>query len=92
MWTITGNRRVAREGTYWGITTDVGRLHDRTRPALSAGRHGGSRRISTRLARMSDKDQEALINWGYAVCDYAIRALRGQRSARDQWPYSRGLG
>ena len=41
-------------------------------------------RISTRLARMKEADQEHLINWGYAVCDYAIRShVDGSDRARD---------
>jgi NTE family protein len=30
--------------------------------------------IPTRLKRLDDETQERLINWGYAVCDAALRA------------------
>ena len=62
-----------RKGTYWGIRTDIthyGLPHtlpcplDRTL-ALAA--------TPTRLKRMDDGLQERLINWGYAVCDAALR-------------------
>jgi NTE family protein len=41
---------------------------------------------------MKDADQERLINWGYAVCDYAIRAYVDKAVApANKWPYPRGL-
>lgn len=62
-----------RNGTYWGIRTNIADYHlpdplpcphDRTL-ALAA--------ISTRLASLDDAQQQKLINWGYAVCDAALR-------------------
>lgn len=62
-----------REGAYWGIRTDIANYkiddalpapHDRT--LLLA-------EIATRLRRMDAGQQERLINWGYAVCDAALR-------------------
>ncbi len=41
---------------------------------------------------MKEKDQEHLINWGYAVCDYAIRTHLDETIApATKWPYARGL-
>lgn len=62
-----------RKGAYWGIRSnivDYGLFdalpcpHDRTL-ALAA--------TPTRLKRLADNVQERLINWGYAVCDAALR-------------------
>ena len=62
-----------RKGAYWGIRTNIADYglsdaldcpHDRTL-ALAA--------TPTRLKRMDDRLQERLINWGYAVCDAALR-------------------
>ncbi len=62
-----------RKGTYWGIRTNIdnygveGALkasHDQT--ILLAN-------TPTRLKRLDAAHQERLINWGYAVCDAAIR-------------------
>lgn len=62
-----------RKGTYWGIRTDIADYkladalncpHQRTL-ALAA--------TPTRLKRLDDDTQERLINWGYAVCDAALR-------------------
>jgi hypothetical protein len=41
---------------------------------------------------MKEADQERLINWGYAVSDYAIRShVDGTIAPATKWPYSRGL-
>jgi NTE family protein len=62
-----------REGAYWGIRTDIADYgladplpcpHHRTMVLAE---------IPTRLKRMRDDLQERLINWGYAVCDAALR-------------------
>ncbi len=62
-----------RLGAYWGIRTDIAEYglanplpcpHDRTLELAA---------IPTRLKRMAPGDQERLINWGYAVCDAALR-------------------
>jgi NTE family protein len=34
---------------------------------------GDSRGVATRLARMERHLQQRLVNWGYAVCDTAMR-------------------
>jgi NTE family protein len=62
-----------REGAYWGIRTDIAEYklgdalpapHDRTLHLAET---------ATRLRRMDATLQERLINWGYAVCDAAVR-------------------
>ncbi|RJF74389.1 patatin-like phospholipase family protein [Rhodopseudomonas palustris] len=63
-----------RSGTYWGIRTDIADYgigpdaldcpHDRTMKLAE---------IATRLAALDDVTQDRLINWGYAVCDAALR-------------------
>jgi NTE family protein len=97
-WKTADAAALARRGTYWGITThaDDYKFPDGRRPEsilkCPAELTEPLARISTRLARMKDKDQEHLINWGYAVCDYAIRTHvdTSIKPAKD-WPYSRGL-
>ena len=63
-----------RAGAYWGIRTDIADYevanslpcpHDRTMDLAAT---------PTRLKAMDDELQERLINWGYAVCDAALRA------------------
>lgn len=62
-----------RNGAYWGIRTDIANYdlpdalpcpHEKTMVLA---------RIPTRLQRLPDSLQEQLINWGYAVCDAAMR-------------------
>ncbi|HLL85684.1 MAG TPA: patatin-like phospholipase family protein [Thermoleophilaceae bacterium] len=77
-----------RRGAYWGIRTDVANYArddllpcplDKTR-LLAA--------VPTRLKRLAPRTQEALINWGYAVCDAAIRThLEPSLSAPGDFPY-----
>jgi NTE family protein len=63
----------SRKGTYWGLRTDIADYgladalpcpHDRTMTLAET---------PTRLKRMDEALQERLINWGYAVCDAALR-------------------
>ena len=62
-----------RKGAYWGIRTNISHYgvdrpldapHARTIPLAET---------PTRLKRLSAEHQERLINWGYAVCDAAVR-------------------
>lgn len=64
---------VHRKGAYWGIRTDIADYgladalacpHDRTMMLAET---------PTRLKRLDDTLQDRLINWGYAVCDAALR-------------------
>jgi NTE family protein len=63
-----------RKGAYWGIRTDVTRypLADPLPcPLEKTLKLAG---VATRLDALSAVVQERLINWGYAVCDAAMRA------------------
>lgn len=85
------------KGTYWGIGTllaDYGLGAD-TLPVSSA-KASGLASMRTRLNRFSAEEQEELINWGYAVCDAAMRAhvpvLYAAASTPAGFPYpSRGM-
>jgi NTE family protein len=63
-----------REGAYWGIRSDVSNyelsnpLHVPTDAAVAE-----LAATPTRLKRLSGGLQERLINWGYLICDTAIR-------------------
>ena len=91
-WTIPDAAAIAREGTYWGITTHADDYPAKGGLPCPAELTEPLARISTRLARMKEKDQEHLINWGYAVSDYAIRShVDGSIPPATKWPYPRGL-
>jgi NTE family protein len=45
--------------------------------------------MRTRLNRFTEQEQCELINWGYAVCDAALRRHVEPSSIPPQWPYPR---
>ena len=71
---IAGFDRGDRRGTYWGIRSHVA---DYGPPAGSLPAPPGSTLVlaetKTRLKKLDDRRQEMLINWGYAMCDVAMR-------------------
>jgi hypothetical protein len=76
---IASFRDGTRTGAYWGIRTDIADFA-RGRPGLvlplpcPIDRTMALASISTRLQRLDPGVQERLVNWGYAVCDAALRA------------------
>lgn len=62
-----------RDGAYWGIRTDIANYQTPGALACLPGRTRELAEIPTRLKRVDDVLQERLINWGYAVCDAALR-------------------
>jgi NTE family protein len=91
---IVGYRNDVREGTYWGINTDITdyQLVDPLPCPFELTRKLAA--VPTRLTALPTVVQERLVNWGYAVCDAALRrhvdpALSGPRS----FPYEgSGIG
>jgi NTE family protein len=71
--TIDGFKGGLREGAYWGIRTDI---RDYELESFLPCPHAETMRLAavrTRLSRVDEPTQERLINWGYAVCDAAMR-------------------
>ena len=90
-WLVDRYERGVRAGAYWGIDTPIGDypLSDplSTNPAIT----GPLATMRTRLNRFDPEEQGRLINWGYALCDAAIRA-RAPSLAPDAtrpagWPF-----
>lgn len=84
---ISAYKRKEREGAYWGIRTDIADYklastlpcpHERTMELAN---------IPTRLKKMNDNTQERLVNWGYAVCDAALRAHVQPDLGEGKFPY-----
>jgi NTE family protein len=84
---IGAYRRGERAGAYWGIRTNVADYglsdalncpFDRTQELADT---------PTRLKRMDNALQERLINWGYAVCDAALRTHVEPSLKKGQFPY-----
>ena len=65
--------RKVRKGTYWGIRTDIRSYQLSDALPCPVDRTTVLANVDTRLARLDPDLQERLINWGYAVCDAAMR-------------------
>lgn len=81
-----------RKGTYWGVRTHYAdyKLPDRDDSLGCAERDPRYlAAIPTRLEEMPRKLQEQLINWGYAVCDAALRKHMGAAAPKG-FPYAGG--
>jgi NTE family protein len=64
-----------RKGTYWGIRTNIRNYHldDALNVECPYDQTLRLAAVPTRLEAMPEDVQERLINWGYAVCDAALR-------------------
>lgn len=60
-------------GAYWGIGTDITHYELSDSLPCDPAHVRELAGLSTRLAALEDDLQERLINWGYAVCDAAMR-------------------
>jgi NTE family protein len=63
----------ARYGAYWGIRTNIADYKLADSLPCPYERTLMLAQTPTRLKRLDDNMQERLINWGYAVCDAALR-------------------
>jgi NTE family protein len=71
---IEAYQKSERNGCFWGIRTDFRDYHLPEDPLGCANRNSSAlAEIPTRLRKMSADEQERLINWGYAICDAALR-------------------
>ncbi|AWN37683.1 patatin-like phospholipase family protein [Methylobacterium radiodurans] len=71
---IDAFRRGARTGAYWGIRTRFEDYGTRTDPLGCTSRDPSDLAATpTRLQAMPRGLQERLTNWGYAICDAALR-------------------
>jgi NTE family protein len=66
-------QRNVRSGTYWGIQTDIRDYHLASALPCADAIVKPLAHLRTRLNPFTDEEQEQLINWGYALCDAAIR-------------------
>jgi NTE family protein len=62
-----------RRGAYWGIRTNIADYELPDALPCAFARTMELAETPTRLKRLDDDRQERLINWGYAVCDAALR-------------------
>jgi NTE family protein len=87
------------DGAYWGIRTQIAKYGLANALPCPIERTEELAATPTRLKRLEPEYQERLINWGYAVCDAALRkhcANFAQTHGVDvcqtpQFPYARGV-
>lgn len=85
---------VSRKGTYWGAFTNIEDydLGGNTLPC-PYDKTLELALLPTRLWRFSPQNQERLINWGYAVCDAAMRRhVDPSLPNNAEFPYAGGVG
>jgi NTE family protein len=85
---IADLQRGVRKGAYWGIGSSIAEynLPDSLPCPLAVTSELASMR--TRLNAFSESEQRRLINWGYAVCDTAMRRWMGaEDNPPAAWPY-----
>jgi NTE family protein len=82
------DRQEPHEGTYWGIRTDIRSQHVGDALDCDPVRTAELAAVRTRLKGMPIGLVDRLINWGYAICDAAIRRWRPSADAPlPSWPY-----
>jgi NTE family protein len=85
-------KRDVRSGTYWGIDTRIANYQLPTAMPCADEIVRPLAKIRTRLNPFDEVEQEQLINWGYALCDAAVRSHTPQianTQAPPQWPCPR---
>ena len=76
-----------RKGAYWGIRTDIADYQLNDPLPCPLDRTMALASVATRLKRLDKTTQQRLINWGYAVCDAAMRKHVDSTLAKGQFPY-----
>jgi NTE family protein len=66
-----------RKGAYWGIWEDISAFGSNASLPCPLAKTLRIAQISTRLEGLGAVDQNKIINWGYAICDAAMRKYGG---------------
>jgi len=81
-----------KAGAYWSIRSLPGHYGADSALQLPPERIAELAAVPTRLSAMPDDLQERLINWGYAMCDIAMRSwVDPALPAATAFPYPRGV-
>lgn len=78
---------IHRKGAYWGIRTPVADYGLPDALPCPIERTTELAETPTRLKRLDEDRQERLINWGYAVCDAALRRYFKPELSAGRFPY-----
>jgi len=76
-WLIEGFEAGTRRGGYWGVATRIGDYGASAPLAVDTEVTGQLDEVPTRLSAFDPGLQGRLINWGYALCDAALRTRVG---------------
>jgi len=78
-----------RGGTLWTIRTPIEKYSAPAPLPVSERETKDLAKIKTRLAKLSRRDQERLVNWGYAACDAAMSSYveEGAPAVPAAFPY-----
>ena len=90
-WVVGSFQAGLRKGTYWGIRTDIAD-YDVSDPLNCP--HLNTIELAntpTRLKAMGENLKRRLVNWGYGVCDAAIRKHIDGNIAVGTFPYAGGV-
>lgn len=85
-WLIAEFEAQRKRGAYWGIGTKIEDYADAAFPFKDTTVTDGLAKVPTRLASFDDHVRGELVNWGYVLCDVAMR----QRAKLDVAP-AKGL-
>jgi NTE family protein len=76
-----------QKAAYWGIDTQYDKYAAANKLRFDPAKTDGLRHIRTRLNAFNRAEQETLINWGYALCDAAMRSfVETGASPPTKWP------
>ena len=78
---------IHRKGAFWSIRTPIAEYGLADALPCPIDRTTELAKTPTRLKRLDDELQERLINWGYAVCDAALRRYVDPSLPRGSFPY-----
>lgn len=62
-----------RDGTYWGVRSDVDDFGLENPIAIPDADRDAARSVTTRLAELDTGTRDDLVNWGYVIADTALR-------------------
>ena len=78
----------ARKGAYWGIWSDIAEYNGARKLSCHSAITRTLASIPTRFKALETKDQQMLVNWGYAICDAAMRRyVDSNTSVPANFPY-----
>jgi NTE family protein len=83
------SRKEHRDGAYWGIRSHIADYDLADALDCPPDKTAKLADVSTRLGRLSTTVQKRLVNWGFAVCDAAMRKhVDPSLSAPHSFPYN----